>query len=30
MKGNRRKNQVPERQDKADYTEIGWTTITKY
>ena len=29
MKGNRRKNQVPERQDKADYTEIGWTTITK-
>ena len=29
MKGNRRKIHVPERQDKADYTEIGWTTITK-
>lgn len=29
MKGKRIKHNVPERQDKTKYTEIGWTTITK-
>jgi hypothetical protein len=29
MKGKRRINQVPERQDNKGVTEIGWTTITK-